>query len=169
MKAFRLFLPIILFSVIAFSCKKDEEKPDPLASAAGTYNYTIKYNYLDGTNLVYLGTDLDDTGTAIVSKTTDGGFEVKEGGKLVFKGSNVAIVNQDFTFDIVSQTLSFDGTDVAMDGYDGATLGNGKFNGVYQSSTKQLTGYLKFDGILVDENEVEHEVTIVLEFKGTKV
>src|SRR5207237_5403003 len=123
---------------------------------------------LDGTTPKYLGTDYDNSGTAIVSKTTTG-FEVKEGGDVVFTGSKVTAATNGFTYNIESSTITVNGTTVTVDGYDGATLGSTKYNGLFESKTKVLTGYLQFPGYIDDENNDPKQVTIVLEFVGTKV
>jgi hypothetical protein len=56
-------------SQILLTCITGGEGPDPVAEASGTYNYKTKYYFLDGTSLEYLGTDLDESGTVIMTKT----------------------------------------------------------------------------------------------------
>jgi hypothetical protein len=168
MKNLKLFFLAPVFSIIIFSCSEEEKTPDPVAQAAGTYNYQTKMYLLSGSQLIHLGADTDDSGTAIVTKTATG-FEVKEGGQIVFAGSKVAVASNGFTFDIESQTFAFDGISFEIEGYDGATLNGIKYNGLYESASGQLTGYMKFDSVAIDENENEVQVTVVIEFVGTKV
>ena len=166
MKKLSWLLPALFVLLIVFSCKKDDEKPDPVATAEGDYTYVAKFNFIDGTELTYLDGN-DETGEFKVAKTTDGGFEVKEGTDLVFKGTHVSEVSQGFTFTIEDQTVSLDGFSLTIKGYDGATFGNGKFHGTYETSSKKLTGYMQFAGYL-DTDQGEVPATIVVQFVGTK-
>lgn len=169
MKNLRLLCFVSFLAAALLSCSDDDETPDPVSKAVGTYNYRIKFYILDGTKLLYLGASTDETGSAILSKTLQG-FEVKEGGVLFFAGSKVAVASNGFTFDIESQTVDMNGDDVVITGFDGATLGTVKYNGLYESASQKLTGYMQFDAVLLDENDEEVGVIpIVLEFIGTKV
>jgi hypothetical protein len=167
MKNVRLFYSMTVLSIVIFSCK-EAEKPEPVVAAVGTYNYKVKLYYLEGTTPIYLGANYDQSGTAIVSKTATG-FEVKQGGDIVFTGSKVTAATNGFTFNIESSTITTNGNTVIVDGYDGATLGTTKYNGLFESKTKVLTSYLQFKGYIPDENQNPKQVTIVLEFVGTKI
>lgn len=99
---------------------------------------------------------------------TDNGFEVKEGGETLFKAVKVTQANNGFTLDIASQTVNMDGQQVALSGYEGATLTSSsgavtKYDGLYVSGTKKLTSYFQFD-MIIDEDTY----TVVIEIVGTK-
>jgi len=166
MRKIQSLFPAMLVLLVLFSCKKDEEKPDPVSTAEGDYTYVAKFNFIDGTDLTYLDGN-DETGEFKVTKTTDGGFEVKDGSDLVFKGTQVSEVSQGFTFTIEDQSVTLDGFTLTIKGYDGATFGNGKFHGTYESSTKKLTGYMQFAGTLTS-GTTQIPATIVVQFVGTK-
>jgi hypothetical protein len=161
-----LYLLFIL-SVVGLQSCGDDPEPDQVAEASGTYNYKTKLYYVDGNSLEYLGSDFDESGTAIMTKTSTG-FEVKEGGDVQFRATKVAKASNGFTFDIETQTIDVDGTNVTVEGYDGAVLSGVKYNGLYISATKELTGYFKFDGVVYDDNGNEYDVTFVIEWKATK-
>jgi hypothetical protein len=163
-----LFIGIILLSVFLSSCKEDEEKPDLGTQISGTYDYRAKYYIVDGSELAYLGSDFDEIGTAIVSKTSTG-FEMKEGGEVVFRGAKLAEASNGITFDIESQSVDIDGDNVLVEGYDGFELAGVKYNGMFETSPKKLTGYFQFESTFVDENEDAIEVTFVIEVVGSKI
>jgi hypothetical protein len=171
MKMLRLNALFLLAAMSFFilSCSDDDDK-DLQDQAAGTYNYKTKAYYLNGTSLLYLNEpDLDDSGTIIFTKTTTG-FEMKEGGDLVFTASKLASATNGFTFDIESQTVKIDGGgDFTIDGYDGVTLGTVKYNGLYDKSKKQMTAYFKTQILFEDQNGNQFTGTLVIEFVGDKV
>lgn len=170
MKHLRLnfLIGVVLLPLVFSSCNDEDEKPDLPTQVSGTYDYETKLYFENGSQLQYVGDDFDDVGTAIVSKTPSG-FEMKEGGEIQFRGTKLAAASNGVTFDIESQTVKFDDQNIIVEGYDGFDLGGVKYNGFYDTASKELTGYLQFEGILTDENEEEHEVTFVLEVKATKI
>jgi hypothetical protein len=170
MNAFKLPLSIILIVFTAFlsSCGDDKEPVDVRDDAMATYNYKTKYYYVNTNgDLEYTGSANDETGTFIVSKTTNG-FEVKEGGNVIFKGEKVAAASNGFTFDIPSQSLTVDGDAFTVNGYDGVTLGTVEYNGLYDKTSKKLTGYFSTSAEIEIDGTV-YEVELVFEVIGTKV
>jgi hypothetical protein len=147
MKTLKFLLPLL--AVIVVSCSSDDPTPDVREQAMGTYNYTMKFYYLNGTALNVLPGISDEVGTFIATKT-ELGFEVKEGGDLVYRGTKVASATNGFSFDIESQTVDIDGDTYTITGYDGVSLSSSggsstKYNGGYFTSTKKLDAYFKFN------------------------
>lgn len=163
---FLFAIPILSLSFV--SCSDDDERPDMATQISGTYDYRGKLYVLNGSQLDYLGSDLDVIGTAIVSKTSTG-FEMKEGGEVVFKGAKLAQANNGITFDIETQTVDVDGQAILVEGYDGFVLSGVRYNGAYETTPKRLTGYFQFIAVITDENGNSTEETIVVEIIGSKV
>jgi hypothetical protein len=171
MKRFSLPLSIILIAFITFlsSCsdEKEEVPVDPRDQAMATYNYRTKFYLVDTDgSLDYTGSGDDETGTFIVSKTTNG-FEAKEGGEVLFAGEKVAAASNGFTFDIPSQTISVDGVSFNVDGYDGVTLNGVKYNGMYEPGSDKMTAYFYADVQVTVEGQV-YEMELVFEVIATK-
>jgi hypothetical protein len=144
------FIVFALLAFVLFNCSDDDEDKDIRDQAVGTYNYKTKSYYIENGQLVYTGSEYDVTGTVIVSKTSSG-FEVKEGGDVLYAGEKVAEASNGFTFDVKTQTVNDpDLGSITFEGYDGYSLNSVKYNGAYITNDKKLTGYVQweYDGVI---------------------
>ena len=159
---------ILLLPLFFVSCKEDDEKPDPATQISGTYNYELEIYVENGAELEYLGSEFDDFGTAVVSKTSTG-IEMKEDGEILLTGSNLKAARDGIVFDIETQTVNIDGQNIVLRGYDGVDMDGVKYNGIYESASKELSTYMYFDGAYTDENGESFEARFVIQIVGTKV
>lgn len=159
---------ILLLPVLFVSCKEEDEKPDPASQVSGTYNYKLEIYIENGSQLEYLGSQFDDSGTVTVSKTSSG-IEVKEDGEVLLTASDLKAAAKDIVFDIETQTVNVDGEDVVVRGYDGVEKEGVKYNGIYESASRKLTAYMYFDGVYTDENGESFDVRFVIQIVGTKL
>lgn len=158
---------LLLISVMPFllaSCGGDDD-PTPAEQIAGTYDYEVEYFILDGDDLVELGYEI--SGTAIASKEGDS-FVVKEGGETVFEANTIESASNGFTFNIDSQDVEIDGQEVTVEGYDGVSLGNGEYHGMYETDGKELTAFLMAENVIIEIDGDLYEVTLVFKFVGEK-
>ena len=159
---------ILALPLFFISCNDEDEKPDLATQVSGTYNYKLEVYIENGSQLEYLGTDFDDTGTAIVSKTSSG-IEMKEGGEVLLTGSNLAASRDGVVFHIETQTIEVDGQEVVVRGYNGVDMEGEKYNAIYESSPKELSAYMYFDGVYTDEDGESFDVRFVIQIVGRKV
>lgn len=115
-----------------------------------------------------MGDDYKDSGTFTVTKL-DNGFEAQEeSGDLQFVGLNLHGAANGFAFDVGSQTMTINGDEVEVSGYDSFDLGPLKYDGAYDNGTKQLTAGFKFDGIRVGSDGKDYDATFVVRVIATK-
>jgi hypothetical protein len=165
----RKFLLVALtVPLLLSSCKDEDEQIDLGAQVSGTYDYKIELYVENGSQLEYMGTDYDQIGTAVVSKTSTG-IEMKEGGEVQLRASKLTAASNGVTFDIESQVVNVDGQDIIVEGYDGVDLSGVRYNGLYETASRELTGYMQFQGIYTDANGDSYEATFVMEITATKI
>jgi hypothetical protein len=163
MKNFILFL----FAVaIAVSCKDDDKDADVRDQATGTYEYSSQLYILEGSDLNFVGGDFTPKGTAVLTKN-DQGFELKDGADIVFTGSKIAKSANGFAFDVNSQVLIVSETEFEAVGFEKVAVGATNYHGEYESSSKELRAYYKFEGLYYQDEGEPEEVTFVLEIVGT--
>ena len=158
---------ILLLPVLFFSCNDEDEKPDLGTQVSGTYGYKLEMYIENGSQLQYLGTEFDDIGTATVSKTNSG-IEMKENGGVLLTATDLRAAGNGVVFDIETQTVNVDGRNVTLRGYDGVEMEGEKYNGMYESSSRELSAYMYFDGEYTDENGDNFDVRFVIQIVGTK-
>jgi hypothetical protein len=167
----RILYSLCLLSTIAiFSSSCDDEKDGDLADqAVGTYDYEVTVYVLDGDDLIeledVLAQDIDISGTADVSKNESKGIVVEEDGDLIFEGQDLVSASGGFTFEIDDQDIELDGSELPVEGYEGI---DNEFHGEYKSSSKELTGWMMAENVLIEIDGEVYEVTLVFEFKGEK-
>ncbi|MFZ1806870.1 MAG: hypothetical protein WAU36_06605 [Cyclobacteriaceae bacterium] len=146
----------LFLAVVALSCSEDD--PDIRDQAVGTYNYTLKFYYLDGSTLEYLGSDFDDSGTMIVEKSSTSSLIFKEGGTEQLRAEKIAAASNGFSFDVPSQTYEDDDISVTISGYNGIELDGTKYHGGYFSATKKIEVYFQFK----DNNNETFVIELIL-------
>ncbi|MES2379844.1 MAG: hypothetical protein V4538_02310 [Bacteroidota bacterium] len=140
----KIYLIIALASTSVFgvtSCSKDETTKavtDIRDQVIGTFDFKVKYYTADGQGNLTPSGKADYSGTFIVTKTDNNTFTAKEGGNVIVVGSKLAAGNNGFVFDVQEQVISGS----TMTGYNAATLGGIKYNGLYLNDVKELSfGY----------------------------
>jgi hypothetical protein len=124
-----------LLPLLFIGCSEDEPVDIRLA-AVGEYSGTVKYYYLDGSNLIDL--NIDENIEFVVSigsqaKTISINVEGDE-----FLGTKVEEASNGFSFDINSVVLN----GANFSGYQGITQGSAKYDGRYEKNSQRLTFYL---------------------------
>lgn len=136
LKSILLLLSVILVSLS--SCKEDEPI-DVRDAAIGEYNGTMTfYTLFDDGELIedeeVFGAPQSISNITISKdNTNEGSIKINLDGDVVY-GSKIAEAANGFTFDIESQ--QFD--DMTINGYNTIELGTSKYNGAFDSNTKEL-------------------------------
>lgn len=142
-----------LLALVAISCSEDEVA-DVRDQALGTYTYTSKGYYLNGSTLVYIADTDGGSFTVEKSTTNSDNVLIKEGGDTII-GEKIEEASNGFGFDV--DDFTDDGS--VFTGYDGFELSGTKYHGGYIASTKKFTFYYKY---------TEDGVVYVIEITGTK-
>jgi len=139
MKNTLLLSVIVLLSFSFFaSCTKEEIKPeiDIRDQAVGTY---------DGDVFIFPENDITSVDTTWkqefkVEKNKDNDLSINFiiDGEIAFKGAKIAEASNGFSFDLEEQTITDDGETYTIRGYDLVELAGTKYNGAYETSTKEI-------------------------------
>ncbi|WP_291727477.1 hypothetical protein [Bernardetia sp.] len=158
---FNFWLLIAFFAVFGISaCGSDDEPTDPRDEVIGTYNYSVEVTEIDLGRI----TDLDESGTLIVSKNGSDKLDFKEGGELLFTAEKIRNASNGIVFDIAPQTQNIgNGVSVTIEGYDVAELDNTLYNGRYVSGSKKIFTGFTFRTVIDNLN-----YQFFYKFEGTK-
>ncbi|MFA6778778.1 MAG: hypothetical protein WCU80_03210 [Paludibacteraceae bacterium] len=142
MKKINLFTLMMMLSVLSFgfvSCDDDDDDSSLIGvdAAVGSYdNVNVGMFLLNAAGNLepYTGElEIDKTKADVSKEGNNVRISFEKGGSLL--GTKVGKASNGFTFDIESQNL--DG--LTLKGYNAASLGNVKYNGVYLSDSKTFT------------------------------
>jgi len=132
-------LPGFLFLAVALpfiftSCSK--ESTDLRDEIVGQYSYTVKIYMDDGSDLVYIGNQADNsdiTGTMKVAKNSDdsGVLDFFDGTDLMFQGIDVKDTGNAIVFDIPDQEAYIGPTLVQIAGYKYWDVQSSSYDGAF--------------------------------------
>ena len=163
----RLVMAVVALPLLVSSCKDEDEKPDMATQISGTYDYESKLYMDTGTDVEYLGSSFDESGTAVVSKTSTG-IEMKEDDEVRFRGTKLTQVERGIVFDLETVTFTVDNQEVEVSGYEGVDVDGVSYDGAYETATKELTAYMQFEGVWTEADGSSYEATFIIEITGTK-
>lgn len=138
------FISISLLLIVALfsSCKEKETevKVDPRDQLVGTYE-GIATMTIDLSSLDESFEDSVDIDTVTIVVTKDAAVAdgiILKNGDVSFKGNGIVLASNGAAFNVPSQTVSIDGTNIGISGFNCFTVGDKKYSGGYESASKTI-------------------------------
>jgi hypothetical protein len=136
-----LFFLAAALTFLFASCT--DEGIDLRDEITGEYNYTVKIYMDDGTDLVYIGDQADNsdvTGTMKVVKNADDSrvLDFFDGTDLMFQGENVEDAGNAIVFDIPDQEAWIGPTRVLIAGYPYWDVNSSSYHGAFVYEGKSI-------------------------------